>query len=130
MKIPLHKIENVDDYIADLPLSTQKLLKQLRSVIRKSAPDAEEVLSYHMPAYKFHGMLAYFRAHTHHVGFYPLPSAILQFKKELSPYKTAKGSVQFLLDQPLPIELIGKIILFRAKENLVKGEMKRKKKKS
>ena len=130
MKTPLKTITNVDEYIADQPHSTQKMLKQMRAAIRKSAPDAEEVLSYHMPAYKYHGMLTYFAAHTHHIGLYPMPSAILQFEKELSPYKTAKGSIQFLLNQPLPIKLIEKIIRFRTRENLEKADLKQKKKKA
>jgi uncharacterized protein YdhG (YjbR/CyaY superfamily) len=127
MKMPLKSITDVDDYIADQARPTQKLLKQIRAAIRKVAPDAEEVLSYHVPAYKYHGMLTYFAAHTYHVGLYPMPSAIVQFKKELSSYKTARGSIPFPLDQPLPLQLIEKMIRFRVKENLEKVELKRKK---
>jgi len=119
-----NKPDNVDMYINGFSTNIQKLLKQLRTIIVKAAPEAEEVLSYHMPAYKYHGMLLYFAAHTQHIGFYPMPSAIETFKEELSVYKTAKGSIQFPLDKPLPVKLITRIVIFRMKENLVKAEMK------
>lgn len=119
-----NKPDNVDMYINGFSTNIQKLLKQLRTIIVKAAPEAEEVLSYHMPAYKYHGMLLYFAAHTQHIGFYPMPSAIETFKEELSVYKTTKGSVQFTQDKPLPVKLITRIVIFRMKENLVKAEMK------
>ena len=119
-----NKPDNVDMYINGFSTNIQKLLKQLRTIIVKTAPEAEEVLSYHMPAYKYHGMLLYFAAHTQHIGFYPMPSAIETFKEELSVYKTTKGSVQFTQDKPLPVKLITRIVIFRMKENLVKAEMK------
>jgi len=123
------KINDIDKYIAGFPKDTQKLLEQLRATIMKAAPKAEEVISYQMPAYKYHGMLVYFAAYENHIGFYPTPSGIEYFKKELSVFKNAKGSVQFPLDKPLPIQLITKIVAFRVKENLEKAEMKMKKKK-
>ena len=111
---------DIDKYIATFPKGTQLLLKQIRKTIRKAAPDALEVISYRMPAYKLNGMLLWFAGHSKHIGFYPMASGINAFKKELSVYKGAKGSVQFPLDKPLPLELIAKIVKFRAAENLEK----------
>lgn len=122
-------VNNIDAYIAGFPAATQKVLKQMRRIIKKTAPDAEELISYQMPAYKFHGMLAYFAGYRHHIGFYPGASGIAAFKKELSVYKGAKGSVQFPLDEPLPLELIAEIVNFKVKENLEKSAIKAKKKK-
>ena len=125
--------KNVDDYIAGFPRSTQKLLKELRATIRKAAPQADEVISYQMPAYNFYGRLVYFAAYEKHIGFYPMPSAIEQFKGQLADYITSKGTVQFPLDRPLPVPLITKMTAFRVKENLqaaeVKGKLKPKTKK-
>jgi uncharacterized protein YdhG (YjbR/CyaY superfamily) len=120
------KNEAVDTYIAAYPPKTQKLLKQMRAVIRKTVPDAEEVISYSMPAYKYHGMLAWFAAHTNHIGLYPRAQGIENFKKELSSYKSAKGSVQFPLDKKLPVELIAKIVSFVANANELKAQAKKK----
>ena len=117
----------IDKYIAAYPADAQLLLKQLRTCIRKAAPDAEEVMSYQMPAYKYHGMLTWFAGHKNHIGFYPGASGIETFKKELSVYKEAKGSVQFPLDKPLPLELVEKIIKFKVKENIEKAQAKKKK---
>ena len=122
-------ITDVDSYIAAFPKETQKLMKQLRAIIKKTVPGAEEIISYQMPAYKFHGRLLYFAAYKNHIGFYPMKSAITRFKKELSGYKGAVGSVQFPLNQPLPVELITRMLQFKAKENQEKAELKMKKKK-
>jgi uncharacterized protein YdhG (YjbR/CyaY superfamily) len=119
------EIKDAAEYIAFFPASTQKLLKQLRTTIRKAAPVAEEVISYQMPAYKFHGVLVYFAAYEHHIGFYPGASGIANFQKEIAGYKHAKGSVQFPLDKPLPLELVKQIVAFRIQENLDKLERKR-----
>ena len=119
----------MDDYIAGFPEDIQILLEDLRNTIRKAAPDAEEVLSYAMPAYKYHGMLLYFAAYKNHIGFYATPTGHAAFKKELSVYKEGKGSVQFPLDQPLPLDLIARIVKFRVKENLEIAEEKAKNKK-
>jgi uncharacterized protein YdhG (YjbR/CyaY superfamily) len=124
MKSKTVKINDIDKYLAGFPPDTQKRLQQLRAAIIKAAPDAEEVISYQMPAYKYHGMLVYFAAYENHIGFYPTPSGIEKFKKELSVYKGAKGSVQFPLDKALPLQLITKIVTFRKKENLEKTGMK------
>jgi uncharacterized protein YdhG (YjbR/CyaY superfamily) len=120
--------ENIDHYIAEFPDETRELLEQLRATIRNAAPEAEEVISYRMPAYKYRGMLVYFAAYKNHIGFYPGASGIEAFKKELSGYKGAKGSVQFPLDKPLPLELVTEIVKFRIIENSIKSELKAKKK--
>jgi len=110
-----------DEYISGFPKETQKILEQLRATIKKAAPKADEVISYGMAAFKLNGMLVWFAAHTNHIGFYPSPSGIEAFKKELSIYKGAKGSVQFPLEKPLPLGLITKIVKFRVTENLQKA---------
>jgi uncharacterized protein YdhG (YjbR/CyaY superfamily) len=128
MKTPKLKNNDIDKYISGFPETTQKLLNQLRETIIKAAPEAEEVISYQMPAYKYYGILVYFAAYKNHIGFYPTGSGIANFKNELSIYKGSKGTVQFPLDQHLPIELITKIVEFRVKENFVKSQNKPKKK--
>lgn len=117
---------DIDEYISQQPDNVQALLKQMRNTIKRAAPKAEEVISYQMPAYKFHGMLVYFAAFKNHIGFYPTAAGIAEFKKELSSYKGAKGSVQFPLDQPLPLKLITLITKFRAAQNLEKAKLKEK----
>lgn len=114
------KSTNIDEYIATFPKETQKMLEQLRTLIHKIAPQANEVISYGMPAFKLKGMLLWFAAYSKHIGFYPKASGIEAFKKELSIYKRAKGSVQFPLDKSLPLGLITKMVKFRVKENLEK----------
>jgi len=111
----------VDTYIKSFPKDVALKLQSIRAIVKKTAKDAEEVLSYQMPAYKLNGMLIYFAAFKNHIGFYPFSSAIKFFKKDLVKYKTSKGTVQFPLDEPLPLQLIRKIILFRVKENLNKN---------
>ena len=115
--IPFKPI-SIDEYIASFPDNTQTILEQVRTAIKKAAPEAEEVISYSMPAFKLNGILVYFAAHNKHIGLYPTASGIEAFKKELSIYKGAKGSVQFPFHKPLPIELIMKIVKFRVKENM------------
>lgn len=123
------EIKDVESYLASFPAATQKLLKQLRSTIRKAAPQAEEHIGYQMPAYKLHGPLVYFAGYEKHIGFYPGASGIENFKKEISIYKNAKGSVQFPLDRPLPLDLVKQIVQFRIEKNLEKEELKKLKKK-
>ena len=109
---------NVDAYIEQSPDSCRPKLLELRKLILEIATDAKESISYHMPAYKTFGKpLVYFAAHDHHIGFYALPSGHETFAKELSRYKTGKGSVQFPLNEDLPVELIKQMIKFRVKEN-------------
>ncbi len=121
--------KNIDEYIASFPEDIQKILEKLRVVIRKAAPKAEETINYAMPTFTLNGNLVHFAAYKNHIGFYPTPSGIDAFKKELSLYKGAKGSVQFPIDKPLPWALITKIVKFRVKENLEKAVIKMKKEK-
>ncbi|MGN6402588.1 MAG: iron chaperone [Flavisolibacter sp.] len=119
------KPANIDQYIAAFPKETQQLLQQVRTTIKKAAPKAEEVISYGMPGFKLNGMLVWFAGYKNHIGFYPKPSAIEAFKKELSVYKYAKGSIQFPLDKPLPLALIAKMVKLRVAENMQKAELKK-----
>jgi uncharacterized protein YdhG (YjbR/CyaY superfamily) len=110
----------IDAYIAQFPTDVQQILGKVRAAIKQAAPNAEERISYRMPAFYLNGYLVGFAAHRHHVGFYPAPSGMEAFVEELSAYQGAKGSVQFPLDKPIPYELIGKIVEYRAAENLKK----------
>lgn len=107
---------DVDTYIASYPATTQRLLEQMRATIRKAAPQAEEVISYGMPAYALGTKLVYFGGHQQHIGFYPTASGIREFEQALSRYKFSKGAVQFPLDQPLPLALVTRIVKMRLKE--------------
>lgn len=116
--------KNIDDYIAAYPKNVQKLLKQMRSIIKKAAPQAAETISYGIPTFTLNGNLVHYAGYKNHIGFYPAPSAIEAFKNELSVYAGAKGSVQFPLDKPLPVELIREIVAFRIAENMQKASKK------
>jgi uncharacterized protein YdhG (YjbR/CyaY superfamily) len=120
---------SIDEYIATFPEEIQKILQELRATIKAAAPDVEEKISYQMPAFALKGNLVYFAALKNHIGFYPTPSGIEAFKDELSIYEGTKGAVRFPIDKPLPLKLIGKIVKFRAAENLQNAEMKASKKK-
>lgn len=109
--------ETVEDYIYSLPGNVKIKIEAMRRTIRKAAPQAEELISYSMPAFKLEGMLVWYAAFKEHIGFYPMASAIKAFKKELSVFKGAKGSVQFPLDKPLPLKLVRKMVKYRVKEN-------------
>jgi uncharacterized protein YdhG (YjbR/CyaY superfamily) len=119
------KFKDIDEYIHSFPPDVQKILEQLRKIIHENAPDAEETISYGMPTFKLNGNLVHFAALEHHIGFYPTPSGIEAFEKELAPYKHAKGSVQFPLDKPIPYDLVKRIVQFRVKESLEGGKKKR-----
>ncbi len=119
----------IDEYIATLPRDRQKILKELRETIRKAAPQAEEKISYQMPAFAQEGNLVYFASLKDHIGFYPTPSGIEAFRDELAIYRSTKGAVQFPIDKPLPMTLISKVVKFRVAENLKKAEIKARKKK-
>ena len=123
------KFKDIDSYIASFPEETTALLKQIRTTIRKAAPEAKETISYGMPTFTLKGNLVHFAAFKNHIGFYPTSSAIERFKNELAKYKSGKGSVQFPIDNPLPLSLITKIVRFRAEENLARDMQKRKTKK-
>jgi len=109
---------NIDEYIAAFPQDVQEILEKIRSTVKKAAPDAEETISYRMPTFTLKGNLVHFAAFKNHIGFYPTPTGIEKFQKELSVYKGAKGSVRFPLDKPIPFALISKIVKFRVKEQL------------
>ena len=121
----MKKATSVENYILEFPEEVQERLTKIRTLIKKTAPKAEEVISYGMPAYKLNGMLVYFAAHKNHIGLYPMASGISAFKKELSPYKSARGSVQFPHEEKLPTTLISKIMKFRVKKNLEKQKIKK-----
>jgi len=113
------QFQTIDEYIETFPERVQRILEQMRQTIRKAAPEAVEAISYQMPTYKLNGKhLVYFAAFKNHIGFYPIPSGIKAFKKELSPYKQGKGSVQFPIDKPIPFDLVGKIAKYRVKGSL------------
>jgi uncharacterized protein YdhG (YjbR/CyaY superfamily) len=121
---------SIDEYIATFPEDRQALLQAMRATIREAAPDAVEVISYQMPAFAQNGNLVYFAGLKDHIGFYPTPSGIEAFQDELSKYRTTKGAVNFPVDQPLPLDLISKIVRFRVAENLDKAEAKAARKKT
>lgn len=111
----------MDEYLASLPATTRVLLQELRSRIQKTAPEAEELISYNIPAFKLNGILVWYAGFKNHIGFYPKTSAMQAFKEELSAYKGAKGSVQFPLDRPLPLSLVSKMVKYRIKENEIES---------
>ena len=121
--------KNIDEYIASFPKDTQEILETLRMTIRAAAPAAEETINYGIPTFTLKGNLVHFAGYKKHIGFYPTPSGIEHFKAELAGYEQAKGSVQFPIDQPIPYDLVSKIVRFRVEENLAKAEAKGKKKK-
>ncbi len=114
---------NIDEYIAGFPTDVQVILEQIRQTVRNAAPDAKETIKYQMPTFTLNGNLVYFAAFKKHVGFYPpVATGSAKFKKELAVYEGAKGSLIFPLDQPIPFNLISRIVKFRVKENLAKAE--------
>lgn len=120
------KATTIDDYIAEFPSEVQHMMQRLRAVIRDLAPEAEEGISYAIPTFRVKGTyLVYFAGFKNHIGFYPTPSGTEVFKKDLAKYKTGKGSVQFPLDQPLPVALITKIVKYRLKEISEKAKSKK-----
>ena len=119
------KVVDIDTYIASFPAETQKLLKQIRETIKEAAPDAEEKMGYGIPTFTLQGNLVHFASFKNHIGFYPAPSGIVAFRKELVAYKNSKGAVQFPIDKAIPFGLIAKIAKFRVKENLAKAKAKK-----
>lgn len=111
---------SIDQYIATFPENVQKLLQQIRQAIHESAPEATEAISYQMPTFKQNGNLVHFAAFKSHIGFYPAPSGIVEFEKELEPYFKSKGTIQFQFGEPIPFDLIKKIVKFRVQQNLQK----------
>ncbi|WP_054027181.1 iron chaperone [Bacillus sp. FJAT-28004] len=121
--------ETIDQYIANYSPEIQDILEKIRGVIKEAAPEATEKIGYQMPTFVLHGNLVHFAAYKNHIGLYPAPSGIEAFKQQLSPYKGAKGSIRFPLDQPIPYELISEIVKYRVAENLQKAANKKAKKK-
>ena len=115
----------VDDFIAKYPPDVQQILQKIRDIIREVAPEAQEKLNYGIPTFTLNGNLVHYSALKDHIGFYPTPSGIEKFKKQLSAYEGAKGSVKFPLDQPIPYDLIRKITEFRVKEQQAKSKKKK-----
>ena len=118
------QFETIDEYIETFPKDVQSILEKMRQTIRRAAPEAEEAISYQIPVFKLNGNLVWFAAFKNHIGFYPMITAIQAFKKELSRYKGAKGSVQFPMEKPIPYDLVKKIVRFRRKENLEKKRVR------
>jgi uncharacterized protein YdhG (YjbR/CyaY superfamily) len=124
MDTPTAGFQTIDEYIAGFPPATQALLEAVRATIHAAAPDAVECISYNMPAFAQHGNLVYFAALKRHIGLYPTSSGIAAFAQELATYEGTKGAVRFPFDQPLPLDLIGRIVQFRVAENLQKAAAK------
>lgn len=118
------KPANIDEYISAFPNDVQEILEKVRMTIQKAAPEAKEKISYSMPAFEQNGIVVYFAAFKNHIGLYALPSGHEAFAAALSQYKSGKGSVQFPLNQPMPFDLITKIVKFRVKENMDKSKKK------
>lgn len=115
---------SIDEYIASFPEDIQAILQALRATIRAAAPEAEERISYHMPTFALKGNLVHFAVLKHHIGFYPTSSGVLAFQDEVSKYEGTKGAIRFPIDQPLPMDLIGRIVRFRVAENLARAAAK------
>jgi len=118
----------IDEYIATFPLEVQKILNSLRQTVFADEPAATEKISYQMPTFYLHGNLVHFAAYKNHIGFYPAPTGIEQFARELSRYEGSKGAIRFPIDQPLPLDLIARIVKYRVGENLAKADKKAKRK--
>jgi len=112
--------KTMDEYIVQFPKNVRDVLEELRQVIKEVAPNAEETIDYGIPTFKFNGNLVHFAAFKNHIGFYPTPSGIEAFKKELTTFKQSKGTVQFPLDKPIPFDLVKRIVKFRVKANASK----------
>lgn len=114
------KFNNIDEYISTFPVEIQAKLYEIRETIRKAVPEAEETISYQMPAFKYKKILVYFAAFKNHIGFFPTSSGIEAFKDELSEYVTSKGTIRFPLNIPIPLDLINKIVKYRFNEEMIK----------
>ena len=119
------KIKNIDEYISGFPEATQKILKKIRSTIKKAAPEAEEAIKYSMPTFTLKGNLVYFAAFKNHIGLYPAPSGDNAINDELSLYKAAKGTLRFPLDKPIPYALISRVVKLRVKESMHKTKTRK-----
>lgn len=128
MNTNAEKPAGIDGYIAEFPAEVAERLQKIRETIRNAAPEAVEAISYAMPTFRLHGNLVHFAGYKNHIGFYPAPTGIEAFREALAPYKQGKGSVQFALDEPVPYELIERIVLYRVQENTDRAMAKKKKK--
>lgn len=128
MAVQRSAVKNIDEYIAEFPPETQAILEKVRATIREAAPEAQETINYAIPTFTLKGDLVHFAGFKSHIGFYPTPSGIAKFKAELAGYESAKGSVKFPLEKPVPYELIKAIVEFRVQENLERAEAKKTKK--
>jgi uncharacterized protein YdhG (YjbR/CyaY superfamily) len=115
--LPQKSVMTIDEYIVKFPDEIQIILKKMSAIIKAAAPEAQEAISYQMPTFKFNGNLVHFAAYKNHIGFYPTPSGITEFKAELSQYKTSKGAIQFPIDKLIPYDLIRRITEFRVQQN-------------
>lgn len=120
----LPKPTTIDAYIAAFPVETQVLLESLRQAIRDMAPEATECINYGIPTYQLHGNLVHFAGYKHHIGFYPGAAGIAEFQDAFAGYKSAKGSVQFPINQPLPLEIVQEVVRFRVQQNVAKAAEK------
>lgn len=118
--------KNIDEYIAGFPKDVQEILEKIRRTIRKAAPEAEEAIKYQIPTFVLKGNLVHFAAFKNHIGFYPAPQGMEEFKEALAPYEAGKGTARFPLDQPVPYDLISKIVKYRVRMNLEKAAAKKK----
>jgi uncharacterized protein YdhG (YjbR/CyaY superfamily) len=125
MKSTESSSQEVERFISRYPAEVQEILYKIRSIIREVAPEAQEKLNYGIPTFTLNGNLAHYSGFKDHIGFYPTPSGVEKFKKQLSKYEGAKGSVKFPLDQPIPYDLIREIVEFRVKEQRAKSNKKR-----
>lgn len=114
----------IDEYISTFPADIQQKLQEMRRTIRAAAPDAQEKISYQMPTFYLNGNLVHFAAFKNHIGFYPAPSGIEEFKEQLRVYQSSKGAVRLPLDEPLPLDLIAAIVKYRVSENHKKDKGK------
>jgi uncharacterized protein YdhG (YjbR/CyaY superfamily) len=122
------KPETIDEYISTFSPEVQDILQRIRQVVRSAAPDAQEAISYGIPAFRLNGVLVYFAAFKKHIGFYPPIRGDARLQKAISPYAGEKGNLQFPLDRPIPYTLIERIAKLRVKQNLAKAEAQRNKK--
>lgn len=121
------KLQSIDEYIAAFPPEVQAILERVRATVRTAAPDAHEIISYRMPAFRLSGILVYFAAFKNHIGLYPPVSGDAQLEKAISPYAGEKGNLRFPLDQPIPYDLIERIVKLRVKQDSAKAAARKKK---
>ncbi len=124
------RFNSIDEYMAAFPEEIRTILQEIRETIQAAAPDAEEKISYQMPTFFLKGNLVHFAAFKNHIGFYPTPGGVQAFKEEIARYQGAKGSIRFPLDEPMPLDLITRIVKMRVDENLKKAELKSRKRKA